>query len=159
MICIGIRCRIEEEALHGWGSRESPPVPPLYTLSVRPAVFFLSFSLLSGVDAGVCVCRGSAHFESLTFFFLFFTGKNSIVRPSSFTFFLFYLSYYFSRFILFSIPPPHFSALAIVWVGFPVGTPWYTYKMHPFGTISFPFSIWLDYTGAAERGAFMHMTN
>lgn len=95
-----------------------------YTLSVRPAVFFLSFSLLSGVDAGVCVCRGSAHFESLTFFFLFFTGKNSIVRPSSLTFFLFYLSYYFSRFILFSIPPPHFSA--IVWVGFPVGTPWHT---------------------------------
>lgn len=92
-----------------------------YTLSVRPAVFFLSFffSLLSGVDAGVC--WGSAHFESLTFFsFSFFTGKNSIVRPSSFTFFfLFYLFriiFPVLFFLYFSIPPPPLLCYCVGWV-------------------------------------------
>lgn len=111
-----------------WMGIKREPASAAIIYTIRPSGGFLSFFLSSVGCWCWCVCVSRirplwvAHLFSLSFF----TGKNSIVRPSSFTFFLFYLSYYFSRFILFSIPPPHFSALAIVWVGFPVGTPWHT---------------------------------
>jgi hypothetical protein len=85
--------------------REPASAAIIHYPSVRR--FFLSFflSLFCRVLMLVCV-EDPPTLSRSPFSFSFFTGKNSIVRPSSFTFFLFYLSYYFSRFILFSIPPP-----------------------------------------------------